>query len=136
MVEQIKQEIFNCQFCNKIFSTKSNLKTHQKNTKKCLLLRREQGIIDNFSPPTTISPVFGLRKSNSELSEVSSIDDRDINDNDIRYLIESQRTIINYITILSKQLKSVSECINKLDCKYQNILPITDKIDEKKVEAI
>ena len=37
--------MFKCEFCNKNYSTKSILSTHQKTTKKCLQLRGENNNI-------------------------------------------------------------------------------------------
>ncbi len=80
-----EKEKFICRFCDKPFSTKSNLKTHLKNTKKCLDLRKELTSVNGeiTDEITTIikSPLLhpilsplkkGLSKSDS-LEDLSSI---------------------------------------------------------------
>ena len=39
---------FECEFCKKLYSTKGNLETHQKNTKACLIIRNDRFVIEEF----------------------------------------------------------------------------------------
>ena len=110
--EKESTEKFNCQYCNKPFSTKSNLKTHQKNTKKCIELRKE--LLNEFPSSPSVS-------SNSSIDNVSHSTLSNI-ETEMRYLVDSNLNLLSQIVELNKQIRSVSLRINQIDTKYQTII--------------
>ena len=120
------KEKFSCHYCGKQFSTKSNLKTHQKNTKKCLELRKEILTNENFDDvktPGSYSPPItrGIPKSDSlddvSLSTLSNIE------SEMRYLVDSNLNLLSHIVELNKQIRAVSLRLNQIDKKYNDLIP-------------
>lgn len=131
--ETDSKEKFNCRYCNKPFSTKSNLKTHQKNTKKCLELRKELLSRDNINEtknyhqsPMGPECVKGLSKSDS-LDDISQSTLSNI-ENEMRYLVDSNLNLLTQIVELNKQIRSVSSRLNDIDKKYQIMIPTISQL--------
>lgn len=126
-IDDKDKEKFNCQYCNKPFSTKSNLKTHQKNTKKCLELRKEilnnnsGENIDEIKTPSASPSLKGFSKSES-VDDVSQSTLSNI-ETEIRYLVDSNLNLLTQIVELNKQIRTVSSRLNQIDKKYQNMIP-------------
>ena len=82
-----------CQYCNKNYSSKSNLKAHLQRTKKCIdnrsTIKNIQNIDENTDPNNTVNENIDIRDINSKLIS----------------LIESNNKLSNIIIDMYNQIK-------------------------------
>ena len=73
--EKNESETFICEYCNKKFSTKGNLKTHMTKTKKCIESRRlSKGLSDNMSINEKMDFIVSkLRELHNELDTLKTL---------------------------------------------------------------
>lgn len=64
----MSENTLTCSYCNKNFSTKSNLTAHIKNTKKCLLKRNVEEAPDEFDIKSVIWKIMqNMKQMNNKL---------------------------------------------------------------------
>jgi hypothetical protein len=118
-------EKFLCEFCDSSFSTKSNLRFHQKQAKKCLLLQNKT--ISNEFRCNICDKIFTTRQSLKEHVQKCSINISDYielkKNNDILVL-----TVKNFKKELSGKDKQIKDLQDKLSEKDKQIKDLQDKL--------
>lgn len=102
--------IMNCNYCNKMFTNKSNLKAHQKTAKYCIKIQKEQDDI--------------IKEKNTNIQEIILLLDKKD-----KILIEQEANIKNYINTIQIKDKIIEEkdkLIEKLMTMIQPIINTTN----------
>ncbi len=106
-----------CQYCNKIFSSISNLKTHLKSSKKCILTRTTNDEINrNLNNNTIQTETYKCHHCNKSFSQK------------IHLATHLNTCKLKEINILKEQVKSKDEMIQNLQQKIDNQLKSKDEI--------
>lgn len=114
---------FICNFCNSKFSNKSNLVTHQKKAKKCLIIQNKEinkeNICEhcnkNFTSKQNLLKHICLNKTNSLLDEIQKLKEKlfkkDNENKLLNFTIKKQKEEIAY---LKEQFNKSQNTVNKI----------------------